>query len=107
MVHFSASSAYLSVLCVKRKERRGTPRNAEKFCNRGGQRSMKVMHTFLTTIIAMLTIAVVSYAQTTPGNLDSTFGTGGIVRTDFAGNIDQANAIAFQPNGQIVAAGSS
>lgn len=50
---------------------------------------------------------VVSQAQTTTGNLDPTFGTGGIVRTDFAGNIDQANAIAIQPNGQIVAAGSS
>jgi uncharacterized delta-60 repeat protein len=55
----------------------------------------------------MLTIAVVSQAQTTAGNLDPTFGTGGIVRTDFAGNIDQANAVAVQPNGQIVAAGSS
>ena len=51
--------------------------------------------------------AVVSQAQTTAGNLDPTFGTGGTVRTDFAGNIDQANAIAIQPNGQIIAAGSS
>jgi uncharacterized delta-60 repeat protein len=49
----------------------------------------------------------VSQAQTTTGNLDPTFGTGGTVRTDFAGNIDQANAVAVQPNGQIVAAGSS
>jgi uncharacterized delta-60 repeat protein len=68
---------------------------------------MKVTQTFLATIIVMLTIAVVSQAQTTAGNLDPTFGTGGIVRTDFAGNIDQANAVAVQPNGQIVAAGSS
>jgi len=51
--------------------------------------------------------AVVSQAQTTAGNLDATFGTGGTVRTDFAGNIDQANAVAIQPNGQIIAAGSS
>src|SRR5919107_1421626 len=66
---------------------------------------MKVMHTFLATIIALLTMAagVVSNAQT----LDPTFGNGGTVRTDFAGNIDQANAVAIQPNGQIVAAGSS
>lgn len=49
----------------------------------------------------------VSQAQTTAGNLDPTFGTGGIVRTDFAGNIDEANAVAIQPNGQIIAAGSS
>jgi len=68
---------------------------------------MKVTHRFLATIIVMLTMAVVSQAQTTAGNLDPTFGTGGIVRTDFAGNIDQANAVAVQPNGQIVAAGSS
>src|SRR5690349_19998107 len=68
---------------------------------------MKVTHTFLATIIVMLTTAVISLAQTTVGNLDPTFGTGGTVRTDFAGNIDQANAVAIQPNGQIVAAGSS
>lgn len=70
---------------------------------------MKVIKTFLVAIIAILTMAaaVVSQAQTTAGNLDPTFGTGGTVRTDFAGNIDQANAVAIQPNGQIVAAGSS
>jgi uncharacterized delta-60 repeat protein len=68
---------------------------------------MKIMQTFLVAIIAILTMAVVSQAQTTAGNLDPTFGTGGTVRTDFAGNIDQASAVAIQPNGQIVAAGSS
>jgi uncharacterized delta-60 repeat protein len=68
---------------------------------------MKVMHTFLATIIGLLTMTAVSHAQTTTANLDPTFGTGGTVRTDFAGNIDQANAVAIQPNGQIIAAGSS
>jgi len=63
------------------------------------------MNTFLVLII--MAAAVVSHAQTTAGNLDPTFGTGGTVRTDFAGNIDQANAVAIQSNGQIVAAGSS
>src|SRR5215212_3579748 len=67
---------------------------------------MKVMHTFLVIILTIAT-AVVTRAQTTAGNLDPTFGTGGVVRTDFAGNIDQANAVAIQTNGQIVAAGSS
>ena len=64
---------------------------------------------FSVVIMFLLTMAaaIVSQAQTTAGNLDPTFGTGGIVRTDFAGNIDQANAVAIQPNGQIVAAGSS
>ncbi|HJP95099.1 MAG TPA: hypothetical protein VJ875_24270 [Pyrinomonadaceae bacterium] len=65
------------------------------------------MHRVVAAIIVLLTTALVSQAQTTANNLDSTFGTSGIVRTDFAGNIDQANAVAIQPNGQIVAAGSS
>jgi uncharacterized delta-60 repeat protein len=67
------------------------------------------MNVFLTTIIFLLTMAaaVVTPAQTTAGNLDPTFGTDGTVRTDFAGNIDQANAVVVQPNGQIIAAGSS
>jgi len=55
----------------------------------------------------IMAAAVVGHAQTTAVNLDPTFGTGGTVRTDFAGNIDQANAVAIQPNGQIIAAGSS
>jgi uncharacterized delta-60 repeat protein len=54
-----------------------------------------------------MSAGVVSYAQATTGNLDPTFGTNGTVRTDFAGNIDEANAVAVQSNGQIIAAGSS
>jgi uncharacterized delta-60 repeat protein len=65
------------------------------------------MYRVLAAIIVLVTMTVVSHAQTTTSNLDPTFGTGGIVRTDFAGNIDQANAVVVQPNGQIVAAGSS
>ena len=67
------------------------------------------MKKFLAAIYVILIMAagVATYAQTTAGNLDPTFGTGGTVRTDFAGNIDEANAVAIQPNGQIVAAGSS
>jgi uncharacterized delta-60 repeat protein len=70
---------------------------------------MKAIHTFLVMTIGLLILAtaVGTQAQTTTANLDPAFGTGGIVRTDFAGNIDQANAVAIQPNGQIVAAGSS
>jgi uncharacterized delta-60 repeat protein len=67
---------------------------------------MRVVRTFLVMMMTMAA-AVVGHAQTTAGNLDSTFGTGGTVRTDFAGNIDQANAVAIQSNGQIIAAGSS
>jgi uncharacterized delta-60 repeat protein len=42
------------------------------------------------------------------GNLDTTFGTGGKVRTDFGNNdLDIANAAALQPDGKIVAAGTT
>jgi len=43
----------------------------------------------------------------TNGTLDNTFGTGGIVTTNFAGNsFDYIEAVALQPDGKIVAAGS-
>ncbi len=40
------------------------------------------------------------------GSLDSTFGTGGKVTTDFGG-LDRANALVVQPDGKLVAAGST
>ncbi len=39
------------------------------------------------------------------GSLDSTFGTGGKVQTDFFSSIDRINAIAIQADGKIIAAG--
>src|SRR5262245_15010196 len=39
------------------------------------------------------------------GALDVSFGTGGKVTTDFAGDLDQALAVAVQTDGKIVAAG--
>ncbi|MEO8019422.1 MAG: Calx-beta domain-containing protein [Pseudomonadota bacterium] len=39
------------------------------------------------------------------GSLDASFGIGGKVLTDFAGNEDAANALVLQPDGKIVAAG--
>jgi uncharacterized delta-60 repeat protein len=41
------------------------------------------------------------------GALDPTFGTGGRVRTDFGGRFDEALAVAAQPDGRVVVAGSS
>ncbi|HEV8167941.1 MAG TPA: delta-60 repeat domain-containing protein, partial [Pyrinomonadaceae bacterium] len=61
------------------------------------------MRTFATAIVVSLIMAIGVVGQT----LDPTFGSGGTVRTDFSGNIDQANAVAIQPDGKIVAAGSS
>jgi len=43
----------------------------------------------------------------TDGSLDTSFGSGGKVTTDFAGRNDAANAIAIQADGKIVAAGYS
>ncbi len=41
------------------------------------------------------------------GSLDSTFGGGGLVATDFNQNVDQALEILLQPDGNIVAAGTA
>jgi uncharacterized delta-60 repeat protein/uncharacterized repeat protein (TIGR01451 family) len=43
----------------------------------------------------------------TDGSLDPAFGTGGKVRTDFAGGSDQAYGVVVQPDGRIVAAGGT
>jgi len=43
----------------------------------------------------------------TDGALDTTFGTGGVVRTDFNGGNDALAAIVIQPDGKIVAAGEA
>lgn len=42
-----------------------------------------------------------------PGDLDPTFGAGGIVTTDFFGSDNFATAIAVQPDGRIVVAGTA
>jgi uncharacterized delta-60 repeat protein len=41
------------------------------------------------------------------GSLDTSFGTGGIVTTDFANTRDVASAVAYQPDGMIVMVGSA
>ncbi len=41
-----------------------------------------------------------------PGTLDTTFGTGGMVTTDFGGN-DHGNSVAIQSDGKIVVAGAA
>ena len=70
-------------------------------------KQLKVIFSAAMMVLLTIAVAIMTQAQTTAGNLDQSFGTGGTVRTDFAGNIDQANAVAIQPNGQIIAAGSS
>jgi uncharacterized delta-60 repeat protein/uncharacterized repeat protein (TIGR01451 family) len=53
-------------------------------------------------VVVLVTPVNVSAA---PGDLDPTFGTGGKVTTDFAGQFDQAFAMAIQGDGKIVAGG--
>jgi len=52
-----------------------------------------------------LAMAVPAHAGA--GDLDPRFGTGGKVVTDFAGQLDEAFAVAVQGNGKIVAAGGA
>jgi uncharacterized delta-60 repeat protein len=60
----------------------------------------------LAVVLAALTL--VAGAGAAAGDLDSSFGLGGKVLTDFgSGSVDTANAVAVQPNGKIVAAGVS
>jgi uncharacterized delta-60 repeat protein len=44
--------------------------------------------------------------QAAAGDLDPTFGVGGIVVTEFFGGLDQAAAVLIQPDGRIIAVGS-
>lgn len=69
--------------------------------------AFELMRPFAAAIIVSLITAATVLGQAATGNLDPTFGSGGTVRTDFSGNIDRANAVAVQPDGKIVAAGSS
>jgi uncharacterized delta-60 repeat protein len=61
-----------------------------------------------TAFLALVLLATLSgSAQSAPGDLDPTFGTGGLVTTDFGGRGDFGLAVALQSDGKIVAAGNS
>ena len=65
-----------------------------------------------TALVMVFAIVAVSYCplisvQAADGDLDSTFGVGGMVKTDFSGNLDWINTIVTQPDGKIVVAGST
>src|SRR5438132_14751 len=55
----------------------------------------------------LLALSLTCPVEAGPGDLDSSFGTGGKVTTDFGGTDDAATAVAIQANGKIVVAGSS
>lgn len=60
---------------------------------------------FVVQDIGGLNFALARYDSN--GSLDSTFGIGGKVTTDLFGSTDQAFAMALQPDGKIVVAGST
>ena len=57
--------------------------------------------------LAGLLVLTAGSAQATPGALDTSFGTGGKVTTAIGSSDDDANGVVLQPDGKIVAAGSS
>lgn len=67
--------------------------------------------TFRIVLVFALATVLLSWplantVAATAGDLDPTFGSGGRVITDFFGKSDGARAVAIQPDGKIVAAGS-
>jgi uncharacterized delta-60 repeat protein len=64
---------------------------------------------FLTTVIllALSSTNLLTLMQAAPGRLDSSFGQGGKVVTEFFGQTEIANAIAIQNDGKIIVAGSA
>src|SRR3954471_1124471 len=58
-------------------------------------------------IVLSIAFVVTGLGAAAAGDLDPTFGSGGLVTTDFGGRGDSALGVAVQPDGKIVAAGSS
>ncbi len=68
--------------------------------------STKIFRPLISLFLAMvISFAGWSSALGAAGALDPTFGTGGIVTTDFGGSPDFGNAVAIQPDGKIIVAG--
>lgn len=59
----------------------------------------------LLCVIILCALFTVSNVMALPGDLDTGFGSGGIVTTDIGGNEDRIHALALQSDGKIVAAG--
>lgn len=59
----------------------------------------------LLTLLILLGIILPSAIFGAPGDLDLTFGQGGVVRTSFGNYTDQGRAVAIQSDGKIVVAG--
>ena len=58
-------------------------------------------------LVLALIAVVTTLASAAPGQLDPSFGTGGIVRTAMGHGSDSGRAVVLQPDGKIVVAGQS
>jgi uncharacterized delta-60 repeat protein len=56
-------------------------------------------------VAILITLSLALLGEGAPGDLDPTFGVGGKVVTDLSGNNDEAQAVALQPDGNIVVVG--
>jgi uncharacterized delta-60 repeat protein len=61
----------------------------------------------LSILIAICALCVPAAAESAGGDLDPTFGSGGLVTTDFAARGDFGLAVALQSDGKLVVAGNS
>ena len=66
----------------------------------------RVRHGVASAVLVVLAVALPGAAGAAPGDLDPSFGNGGIVTTDF-GTGAHAYALAILPNGKIIAAGGA
>jgi uncharacterized delta-60 repeat protein len=64
---------------------------------------------YLILVAAMIGSFFIAGSTSIPtdGDLDPTFGNGGVVMTDFNTSTDLANAVALQPDGKLVVAGTT
>ena len=60
---------------------------------------------FLVAVALAALIVLPNRLYAAAGDLDTSFGTGGKVTTDFSPGLDRATAVAIQPDGKIVVAG--
>ncbi len=65
------------------------------------------MKHFILLFTLIFYIFTSSISSQSPGDLDTTFGTNGIVRTDIVGYVDAAYDVAIQSDGKIILAGYS
>src|SRR6266508_6659951 len=65
-------------------------------------RRASLIPAFLLTLVVVFAVAS---AQAAPGDLDTSFGTGGKVTTSFGSRYDEIDGLVLQPDGKIVAAG--